>query len=283
MVGVRPPAPTARFTPGTRVTAVGPKSVSFDRVADRYDETRARQLTSDAGAAVVELLHSELAGRAPCLEIGVGTGLIALPLRDAGVRMMGLDLSAPMLRKLLEKTGGRQSFPLLIGDATRLPFRGDAFGGAVVRHVLHLIPDWRGAIAELVRVVRPGGALLLNIGGPGGPWEEVQDRLEAEAGPGSGRVGLASKDHQLLDDALARLGARFRGLPPVWQSSDQTLESFFLEAGQGLYSWTWNVAPERLAEAVATTRAWAFERFGRLDEVLEPRYQIVWRAYDLPA
>ena len=138
-------------------------SVSFDRAADRYDETRrltARGEPRDRASSS----EPSSAGRQPCLEIGVGTGLIALPLHDAGVRMVGLDLSAAMLRKLAEKSGGRPAFPVLRGDATRLPFRDAVFGGAIARHVLHLIPRWQDAVAELVRVVRPGGVLLLNIG-----------------------------------------------------------------------------------------------------------------------
>ena len=53
-------------------------SVSFDRAASFYDATRA--LTPEAMAAVQALLRSELQGRGRCLEIGVGTGRMALPL-----------------------------------------------------------------------------------------------------------------------------------------------------------------------------------------------------------
>lgn len=256
-------------------------SVSFDPAAEHYDETRS--LTADASRAVTDLLGGELDRRRPCLEIGVGTGLIGLPLHQAGIRMVGLDLSAAMLRKLVEKTGDRPAFPLLRGDATRLPFADAVFGGAIARHVLHLIPRWQDAVGELVRVVRPRGVLLLNIGVSGGPWGEVQDRLEAAAGPGSRRAGLEAMDHALLDDALERLGVRFRELPPVWEESDSTLEAYFHEAEERVFSWTWNVPPDRLAAAVEATRAWASERFGGLDEILEPRYPIVWRAYDVPA
>ncbi len=256
-------------------------SISFDPAAEHYDETRS--LTPEASRAITDLLGNELHGSDPCLEIGVGTGLIGFPLHDAGIRLVGLDLSGAMLRKLVEKTGGRPAFPLLRGDATQLPFADAVFGGAIARHVLHLIPRWPDALGELVRVVRPGGVLLLNIGVSGGPWQDVQDRLEAAAGPGSRRAGLEAMDHALLDDMLERLGVRFRELPPVWEESDSTLEAYFREAEERVFSWTWNVPLERLAAAVGTTRAWASERFGRLDEVLEPRYPIVWRAYDLPA
>lgn len=255
-------------------------SVSFDRAADSYDETR--RLTPEGSRATVELLEAELRTRQPCLEIGVGTGLIALPLHDSGVRMVGLDLSAAMLRKLAEKSGGRPAFPVVRGDATRLPFRDAMFGGAIARHVLHLIPRWQDAVGELVRVVRPGGVLLLNIGTAEGRWEELQDRLETVAGPGSGRVGLNAADHALLDETLGRLGARYRALPPIWERSDSTPARFFEEAEGRVFSWTWKVPEDRLAAAIDTTRAWALERFGSLDTVLEPRYPMVWRAYDVP-
>jgi predicted TPR repeat methyltransferase len=80
-------------------------SVSFDPAAEYYDETR--RLTPEASRATVQLLGAEFRSRQPCLEIGVGTGLISLPMHDAGVRMVGLDLSAAMLRKLVAKAGGQ--------------------------------------------------------------------------------------------------------------------------------------------------------------------------------
>jgi len=255
-------------------------SVSFDRAADRYDETR--RFTPEASRATVDLLHAELPAGEPCLEIGIGTGLIALPLQDAGVGMVGVDLSAAMLRKLAEKSGGRPAFPVVRGDATRLPFRDGAFGGGIARHVLHLIPRWQDAVAELIRVVRPGGVLLLNIGTTEGLWEELQGRLETAAGEGTGRVGLKAADHALLDGTLERLGARFRELPPVWEQSDSTPARFFEEAEGRVFSWTWKVPADRLTAAIDTTRVWAQERFGSLDAVLEPRYPMVWRAYDVP-
>src|SRR5262249_25952022 len=149
LAGVRPP--------GGWMSTGG--SVPFDRAAEVYDRTR--RLTPEASAATTELLAQELADRQPALELGGGTGLIALPLAEARVRLVGLDLSRPMLAKIVEKAGGSVPFPLVVGDATRLPFVDGAFGGAYARHVLHLIGAWRTALAELVRVVAPGGVLLI--------------------------------------------------------------------------------------------------------------------------
>src|SRR4029077_6963688 len=105
---------------------------------------------------LVDSISSELAEAGTCLEIGVGTGRFALPLARAGVRIVGVDISSAMLRRLVEKSEGLV-VPLALADATRLPFREGTFGAGIAAHVLHLIPQWRTAIGELLRVIRPGG------------------------------------------------------------------------------------------------------------------------------
>lgn len=110
-------------------------SQSFDRASEFYDATRS--LPTAVMERVVELLRAELRGRGTCLEIGVGTGRIALPLHDAGIAMTGVDISLPMMTKLVHKSGGRTPFPLALADAARLPFSNDAFGASLACHVLH--------------------------------------------------------------------------------------------------------------------------------------------------
>jgi SAM-dependent methyltransferase len=259
---------------------VSPGSVSFDRAAEYYDRTR--RITSEASAATTSLLADELAGRQPVLEIGVGTGLISLPLHAVGVQTVGLDLSFPMVRKLAEKAGGSPPFPIVLGDATRLPFVDDVFGGALARHVLHLIPNWRDAVNELARVVRPGGVLLINIGVPDtGPWHEVDEYLSAKLGGGRLRVGIEPEEAAQLDAVIGALGGRLRAMPVIDQESDLTLERYFEENKQRVNSWTWDVDDDLLEAAIRDTEVWARERFGGLDQVLQPRFPIAWRAYDL--
>jgi ubiquinone/menaquinone biosynthesis C-methylase UbiE len=257
-----------------------PASIPFDRAAEVYDRTR--RLTPEASVATTDLLSAELGDRATALEIGIGTGLIGLPLAAAGVRVVGLDLSRPMLGKIVEKAG-RMPFPLVIGDATHLPFGDASFGGAYARHVLHLIADWRTALTELVRVVAPGGVLLVNIGFNEGPWQEIGDHMDEQAGRESHRVvGLDFDATEELDRAMAAFGASYRDLPEIWQESELTLDRYFEEIDARAFSWTWRIDPERLSAAVAETKRWAAERFGSFDRVLEPRFRSVWRAYDLP-
>ena len=162
-----------------------------------------------------------------------------------------------------------------------MPFADGAFGGAVARHVLHLIPDWRGAVAELVRVVRRGGVLLIGLGYSGGPFQEVADHLEGIVGPQARRAGLQPEDAGELDSLLEATGGARRDLPPAWQVSTYTIETYLAEVGERVASWTWSVDEVALRAAIDDTRAWAAARYGALDRVLEPRFPIPFRAYDL--
>jgi SAM-dependent methyltransferase len=264
---VRPPASTSSG------------SIRFDRAADFYDRTRA--LLPEAERATVELLRAELAGRGRCLEVGVGTGLVSLPLHRAGVPMVGLDLSHPMLAKLVEKAGSRIPFPLVLADATRIPFREGAFGGAVVRWVLHLVPAWQRLVEELVRVVVPGGTALVNLGGFKDTWGIV-DRFLELAGGVVFAVGLDPRDPDVLDLEFERHGARARLLPPIATHDDTTVGQFLDEMDEGMHSWTWRVPDDVRRRVLPELRTWAQGRFGSLDQPVEPDLQILWRAYDLP-
>ncbi|MDP9363688.1 MAG: class I SAM-dependent methyltransferase, partial [Chloroflexota bacterium] len=125
---------------------------------------RQRSLPAEAERAMIEGLRVRLAGRGRCLDAGVGTGAVALPLARAGIPLVGLDRSRAMLGALVAKGDGGPPFPLVRGDLVRLPFVDGAFGAAVAANVFHLIAAWREATAELVRVVGPGGLLLVNLG-----------------------------------------------------------------------------------------------------------------------
>ena len=250
-------------------------SVSFDRAAEYYDATRTME--PEAFSRVIEMVAGELSQVERCLEIGVGTGRIAIPLRAAGVPVFGVDLSGAMLRKLLEKG----FLPVVQGDATRLPFPDSTFDAGLVSHVLHLIPAWRDAVSELVRVVRPGGSLLIDPGGRGLEWwREVQEKFSAEAGIEDRFPGINEPEE--LDAEMAGLGAKVRPLPTVISTETTTLEERIGSLEKGIYSFTWPLDEETRRHAAQVTREWAGERFGALDEPRVSEWPIAWRAYDLP-
>jgi ubiquinone/menaquinone biosynthesis C-methylase UbiE len=251
----------------------------FDRAVEYYDRTRG--LSEDASREMTALLANELRGRGRTLEIGVGTGLVALPLAAAGVPLVGLDLSAPMLAKLVEKSGGRAPFPVVVGDATTLPFGDDRFGAAVVRHVLHLVPGWRQVVTELVRVAAPGGIVLVSSGQVPEAWHELTDRFMERVGRPSFADALDSWETGAIVEAFRTHAAEARELPPITSRVAQTMGEFLDQMAAGMHSWTWEVDEGKRREAVAELRVWALERWGTLDPPGGRDVAIEWLAFDL--
>ncbi len=244
--------------------------------------TATRSWTPEALAAQTQTLGEELAGRGRALEIGVGTGRIALPLHEAGIDLVGLDLSRPMMARLVSKAGGHPP-PLVEGDATTLPFADGAFGGAISCHVLHLIPEWRDVLGELARVLVPGGVFLSDLGGwTHGPYDEVQRHFTKAAGIVTAKQFVGVRHVEELDEAMLALGAQARPLQALTDRRPSTFEELIAQLEDGLWSFTWSATPETRAKAAAETRAWTESRYGPLDTEVFHELQVSWRAYDFP-
>ena len=257
----------------------GAGSVSFERAAEVYDRTRLTDPVALAGA--LDLLDRVLPS-SRVLEIGVGTGAVAVPLAERGRRVIGLDVSKAMLERLRAKEGAG-GVAVAIADATRLPVADGAFRGAYCRWVLHLIASWREAVRELCRVVASGGVIVVEPGGYAGGWREVWLRFVEELGPAAEPVGLDARGGYVdLDEAFAAAGATKREVTETPMQIDSSLERFFDEASARAYSWTWRAGDADLARAVATVRAWAVGRFGPdLTQPFSPDAPQSWRVYDL--
>ena len=135
------------------------------------------------------------------LEVGVGTGLV-LRYYPRTVRVVGVDLSEPMLQKAVEKVAGQrlsQVRGLAAMDACRLGFPDQRFDAVAFPFVITLVPDPEGALNEAARVLKPDGFLLVIEPSVEGRYyqlvrlyhDETAERLAAQA-------------------ALARAASRFR-------------------------------------------------------------------------
>lgn len=138
--------------------------LSFDDLVEPFELGRGLPAAAlrAFGALVAELTESREVVRV--LEPGIGSGRIALPLVQRGCRVTGVDISRPMLDRL---TGKARDLPgrceTILADATALPFPAGTFDLAYAASLFYLIPDWRRALAELARVVQPGGHVLVCV------------------------------------------------------------------------------------------------------------------------
>lgn len=131
---------------------------SFDRVAHLYDETRG--IPAEAERAIADGIAAVLREVSPSphlVEVGIGTGRIAVPLVERGVRVTGIDISTKMLAIL---RGKRSDIDVLIAEASRPPVRDASFDAALFVHVLHLVPDPAATVRATMSMVRRGGVMI---------------------------------------------------------------------------------------------------------------------------
>jgi SAM-dependent methyltransferase len=254
-----------------------PDSLSFDRAAHFYDETRA--VPPEVIEQEVALLAKETAGKHPTLEVGVGTGRIGLPLAKTN-ELLGIDLSMEMLRKLREKSVG---LPIAQADATRLPFADDSMGSAYAIWVLHLINRWQDALREMLRVVRPGGVVLATIGGVKGfgegAWGDIADDFRAITGV---ERNLGASSMEEIDDFMSQIEIPGRDAGTIRFAVAETPAEMIRRLRDNVFSFTWLLEDETRLTATDEVEERARRRYSDLEQELPNEIATHWRAYDVP-
>lgn len=144
---------------------------------DSWPERYANWFATPIGALVREIetrwvldLLQPTAGER-ILDAGCGSGLFTAPLLERSAQVTGLDLSLPMLRHARAALPSGKFAPLA-GDLCQLPFAGGRFDRSVSVTALEFVADGRRALAELFRVTRPGGWIVVATLNRLGPWAE---------------------------------------------------------------------------------------------------------------
>lgn len=106
------------------------------------------------------------------LDVATGTAGVALLLSErTNAEVTGIDLTEQMLRRGLRRTAGVPRVRLLAGRAEQLPFRDNTFDALTFTYLLRYVGDPAATLAELARVVRPGGVVAsLEFAVPPPPW-----------------------------------------------------------------------------------------------------------------
>lgn len=139
----------------------------FDRIAPTYDFLN-RLLSLRRDIYWRRMAVREFRGcNGRLLDMATGTGDVAIELirqGDVNRKVVGLDFSEPMIRRAhekLSKKGLHQAIGLGLGDALSLPFQDNTFSGLIIAFGLRNISKKREALLEMIRVVRPGGKIVI--------------------------------------------------------------------------------------------------------------------------
>ncbi len=138
----------------------GEVSAMFDEVAARYDLTNAvLSLGQDRGWRRAVTAALDLRPGERVLDLAAGTATSSAALARTGARVVGCDFSLGMLR--VGARAQHRGVDLVAGDALRLPFADGAFDAVTISFGLRNTADADAALAEMRRVTRPGGRLVV--------------------------------------------------------------------------------------------------------------------------
>lgn len=145
-----------------------------EEVAARYDDGLGRWGDPETVAATADFLAG-LAGGGAALELGIGTGRIALPLAERGVPVHGIDLSEAMVARLRAKPGGDR-IPVTMGDFATTRVDGTfSLAYIVFNTIMNLTTqeDQIACFANAAAHLEPGGCFVVEVGVPRGQRLEV--------------------------------------------------------------------------------------------------------------
>jgi ubiquinone/menaquinone biosynthesis C-methylase UbiE len=255
-----------------------PARVDFSPAAASYDGRHGGLSIANAS----ELANAAgIAAGAELLEVGAGTGRVAIPFAGLGFRVAAVEPADGMLQVLREKAGALP-VTVLRGEGAKLPLGSAHFDAVLIARLLYVMPDWRDVLAEVRRVLKPG-APFIHEWGNGTPDEEwLQMREKARAlFEGAGVVDPFHPGARTEEKVIARLNELgFRETKVLTFEGDlrMTLQDFLDRIVTGQCSYTWNVPQPVKERTLPELTEWAEQRFDLAKEILLPR-EIIWRIY----
>ena len=173
MSAPQPPTPSGLATDAGNAAPPVEVGAMFDRISGVYDVMNAiisgfqeprwrRRAIAMAGVGVGDAV----------IDVATGTGKVAASLKDQvgpSGRVLGVDLSAGMIRRAGRAYARRPGMEFVVGDAMALPADDATFDAATIAFGMRNLPDYGRGFAEMCRVVRPGGRVVcLEIARPNG-------------------------------------------------------------------------------------------------------------------
>ena len=205
--------------------SVGPDGYFDERVAATYDEETAAMSTPEAVEPVVDFLVG-LAGNGRALELGIGTGRVAIPLSQRGVQVHGIELSKAMATRLRAKPGGEE-IGVTIGDFATTVVEGTFSLAYLVFNTIMNLTTQEAQVEcfrNVSRQLEPSGCFVIEVVVPGlqrlAPGQTILDFHVSEASWGLDEYdvvtqGLKSHYFRFEDGGVRHSSMPFRYVWPA--------------------------------------------------------------------
>lgn len=256
------------------------RSVPFDRAVDYYDTTRGFPPGIEVQAGETLAAAAGLNGTQDVLEIGVGTGRIASPLRPHVHTYTGIDLSRGMMSRIPAKPGGH-TVNRVQGSITDLPFPSSHFDAVVAVHIFHLVEGWRQALDEVARVLKPGGVLVQAYNHRPKQANNLWDILRRAIGEGVPPVGVSFRSYATF---LPESGWTRASEPLTLEFTYRQAPAEIIEWAENRYfSMTWHMTDEQHQRALNAMKAYSAEHYHDPTQPVEMIGELIAEVYHPPA
>jgi SAM-dependent methyltransferase len=250
--------------------------IDFSANATIYDRRHGAAVSDDGLDRLWVAAGLRAGGRV--LDIGAGTGRVAIPLALRGCHVVAVEPARGMLDELRAKAG-ESKVQAVIAEGSRLPFPAGHFDCVVIARLLYLTPDWQAILREVHRVLARRGCFLHEWGNGHAAEEWVQIREEArrlfeEAGlrapfhPGArseadidGQVGLL----QFVREASVDMAP----------GPEITIREFLRRLVEGELSYIWGVPQDVRSSCIPRLERWSSQMFD-LDRPISMPREIRW-------
>jgi len=253
--------------------------VNFSANASIYDRRHGAVLALDIAHDLAS--RGEVPRYARVLDVGAGTGRVAIAFAAIGYKTVALDPALPMLNELGRKAPEREIQPV-VGEGARLPFTAGHFDAVILARVLYLMADWQKVLQQAYDVLKPGGCLFHEWGNGEADeaWVQIREKartLFEDAGV-SNPFHPGARSEAEIDNFLARLGLDLRNELRIGPGPRMTLLDFVEKIVSGEFSYIWNVPKHVRESCLPKLKKWSESTFDLEQSVPVPN-DLRWTIY----
>jgi SAM-dependent methyltransferase len=262
----------------SRNIASVPQHVDFSANSKIYDHRHGDVISDQLAQTIANRLRRD----ATIIDIGAGTGRVAVALASNGLQVVAVDPAVPMLQTMQRKSGGALVLAVA-AEGTHLPFRRNSADAVVLARLLYLVTDWQSLLRAAKEVLRQRGILFHEWGNGAASeaWVQVREMARSlfqEAGVETPFHPGARSEIE-VDSCLRDLGFHRTEQIEAGAGPAITLADFLNKIQCGEYSYVWNVPKDAQDFCLPKLRRWCESKFDLYRPTPMPA-ELHWAVYE---